>query len=181
VHDELRVGVRESLAALSRLGVRVGLATGDPSGEGERLGRELRLGQVRSGCLPEDKSAWIRDMEAQGERVLFVGDGLNDGPALAEASVGLAAGDASGLARHAAHGVMLSARLDVLPRLLDLALRTRRTLRRNLVLAIGYNLAVLPFAVAGHLGPLAAALLMPASSSVVVLSAVLGTRVGSRR
>src|SRR5699024_6870191 len=114
----------------------------------------------------------IRDMQARGERVAFVGDGLNDGPALAAADLGIAVGDANDLARSAAAVGLLQSGMASVDNALALTRRAGRILRQNLVWALLYNGLIIPAAIVGYVHPMLAAVAMAASSISVSLNAL---------
>ncbi|MFI8828681.1 heavy metal translocating P-type ATPase [Streptomyces sp. NPDC053431] len=162
--DRLRYGAPEAVAALTRLtGTLPTLLTGDNAGAAARVAREAGLADVRSGLLPQDKAAAVREWEAAGGRVLMVGDGVNDAPALAAAHTGVAMGRAgSDLALETADAVVVRDELAALPAVLALSRRARRLVVQNLVIAavcigtlVVWDLAgrlPLPLGVAGHEG-----------------------------
>ncbi|MFD0368046.1 heavy metal translocating P-type ATPase [Streptomyces sp. NPDC127114] len=162
--DRLRGGAAEAVGALTRLtGTAPTLLTGDNAGAAERIAREAGLADVRSGLLPQDKAAVVREWEAAGSRVLMVGDGVNDAPALAAAHTGVAMGRAgSDLALETADAVVVRDELAALPAVVALSRRARRLVVQNLVIAavcvgglVVWDLAghlPLPLGVAGHEG-----------------------------
>jgi Cu2+-exporting ATPase len=127
---------------------------------------------VRHAARPQEKVERIRALQSEGERVLVVGDGVNDGPVLGAAETSIAMGSGSDLTRLGADAVLMRDDLALLPRAVEWARRTRRVIRQNLAWAIGYNLVALPLALSGHLAPWLAAAGMSASSLVVVLNAL---------
>ena len=172
VGDRLRPDSREVIDGLRRRGVEPAIATGDNHRTAAWVAAELGVDLVRAELLPEDKAAWIRELEGAGRVVAMVGDGVNDAPALAAARVGVAMGTGSDVALRTA-GVTL-ARPE--PRLvlaaLDISRATTRTLRQNLFWAFVYNVVGLPLAAFGLLTPMMAGGAM-ALSSVSVLGNAL--------
>ncbi|MFF0752735.1 heavy metal translocating P-type ATPase [Streptomyces sp. NPDC004267] len=162
--DRLRPDAPAAVAALTRLtGTAPALLTGDNAGAAERVAREAGLADVRSGLLPQDKAAAVRDWEAAGARVLMVGDGVNDAPALAAAHTGVAMGrTGSDLALETADAVVVRDELAALPAVVALSRRARRLVVQNLVVAGACIGALvlwdllgelpLPLGVAGHEG-----------------------------
>ncbi|MFE5297205.1 heavy metal translocating P-type ATPase [Streptomyces sp. NPDC056632] len=162
--DRLRDGAPEAVAALTRLtGAAPTLLTGDNAGAAARVARDAGLVDVRSGLLPQDKAAAVREWEAAGARVLMVGDGVNDAPALAAAHSGVAMGRAgSDLALETADAVVVRDELAALPAVVALSRRARRLVVQNLVIAavcigvlVVWDLVgrlPLPLGVVGHEG-----------------------------
>lgn len=161
----------EAVAALHAAGRRVGLLSGDQPAAVARMAAQLQIDGWRGGATPQDKLAAVKQSQARGERVLMVGDGINDAPVLAAADVCIAMGEGAMLARAHADALLVSNRLMAVPQALALARRTRRVLHQNLAWAALYNLACVPLALAGWLPPLAAGIGMAASSLIVVLNA----------
>jgi Cu2+-exporting ATPase len=134
------------------------------------VARRLGIDVVRSGASPQDKHAYVRDLQLRGRRVAMVGDGLNDAPVLAQADVSVAMGEGAALAQIHADVVLLSGRLGTLLAARQIAAGTMRVIRQNFGWALAYNAIALPLAVAGLIGPWEAAIGMTASSLVVVLN-----------
>jgi P-type Cu2+ transporter len=166
-----RADAADAVAALRSQGQRVRLLSGDQPAAVARMASLLDIAHWRAGATPASKLAAVREWQAAGERVLMVGDGINDAPVLAAADVRIAMGQGAMLARSAADALLVSNRLMALPQALTLAKKTRRVLRQNLAWAALYNLACVPLALTGLLPPLAAGIGMAASSLVVVLNA----------
>lgn len=153
---------------LHALGLRCILLTGDNQGAAEAVGRAIGVDGVVAEALPAEKVALIRRLQGDGRVVAFIGDGVNDGPALTAADLGLAVGSGTDVAIHAADMILLSDSLAVVPTAIGLARRTLRTIHGNLVWAFAYNLAAIPLAALGLLNPLIAGASMALSSSFVV-------------
>lgn len=166
-----RADAAEAVAALRSQGRRVRLLSGDQPAAVARMAAQLGIEHWQGGATPESKLAALRGWQADGERVLMVGDGINDAPVLAAADVRVAMGQGAMLARSAADALLVSDRLMALPQALVLARKTRRVLRQNLAWSALYNLACVPLALAGWLPPLAAGIGMAGSSLFVVLNA----------
>lgn len=171
-----RADAAEAVAALRARGLRVKLLSGDQPDAVARMAATLDIVHWQAAATPASKLAAVREWQAAGERVLMVGDGINDAPVLAAADVRIAMGQGAMLARGAADALLVSERLMALPQALALARRTRRVLRQNLAWAAAYNLACVPLALVGLLPPLAAGVGMAASSLFVVLNAQRLTR-----
>ena len=151
------------------MGIGVWMLSGDHRDVAEEIGRQAGLDGVVAELRPEQKAAWLREMGLRGP-VLFVGDGINDGPALREASVGLAMARGAASSVMVADGVLAGEALGPILAGLQAAQASERALRGSLSRSVIYNLAVVAAAVAGWMNPLIAALLMPASSAMVLYS-----------
>ncbi|MGY0505815.1 heavy metal translocating P-type ATPase [Luteimonas sp. e5] len=174
--ETLRSDAAEALAALRAAGVEVELASGDGATAVGALAGRLGIARHSARQSPEDKLARARALQAEGNRVAMVGDGINDAPVLAAADVSLAMGEGAALAQRAADLVITSPSLSRVPQALHIARRTRAIVRQNLAWAAGYNLIALPLAATGHVTPWMAALGMAASSLLVTLNALRLTR-----
>ncbi|WP_341937708.1 heavy metal translocating P-type ATPase [Marinimicrobium sp. C2-29] len=172
LEDKPREGARELIAYLQGRGIEVELLSGDRSGAVASLAADLNIGPYLAGALPQDKLARMQQAQARGERVLMVGDGINDVPVLASADVSVAMASASDLAQTRADAVLLSDNLATLSHTLELARRTRRVIQQNLGFSLGYNLLALPLAAAGLIPPWLAAIGMTASSLIVIFNAL---------
>jgi Cu+-exporting ATPase len=172
VADTVRPSARAAVAALRALGLRPVLLTGDNEATARAVAGAVGIDDVIAGVLPAAKAAAVADLQAGGHRVAMVGDGINDGPALATADLGLAIGAGTDVAIGAADLILLSEDLRVVPDAIRLARAALRTIRRNLTWAFGYNLAAVPLAAAGLLNPLIAAAAMTMSSVFVVASSL---------
>jgi P-type E1-E2 ATPase len=162
--DRTRPGARSAVARLAELtGVGPALLTGDNAHAAARVARETGVAEVRAGLLPQDKAEAVAGLERDGHRVLVVGDGVNDAPALAAAHSGIAMGGVGAdLTLETADAVLVRDDLDAVPAVVELSRRARRLVAQNLVIA-GGAIAVLvawdlvgnlplPLGVAGHEG-----------------------------
>ena len=179
VADPIRETTHEAIAALHRLGLKVAMITGDNRGTAEAVARQLEIDQVIPEVLPEGKVEAIRQLREGGRRLAFVGDGINDAPALAEADIGLAIGTGTDIAIESADVVLMSGDLRGVVNAIAISKATIRNIRENLFWAFAYNIALIPVA-AGILYPAFGLLLSPviaagamALSSVFVLANAL--------
>ena len=170
--DSLRDGAETAVRDLLAAGKRVELISGDAEGAVADLAARLGIADWTAGALPGDKAARIADLQAQGARVLMVGDGLNDTAALSTAHVSISPASALDAARVASDIVLLGGDLSPIPEALDIASRATRRIRENFRIATFYNVIAVPLAVAGLCSPLIAALAMSASSITVSLNAL---------
>ncbi|MGV6473932.1 heavy metal translocating P-type ATPase [Azotobacter vinelandii] len=174
--DRLREDAATLLDACRARGWRTLLLSGDSSPMVAEVAGQLGIEDACGGLTPNDKLAVLRQLHAEGHRVLMLGDGVNDVPVLAGADISVAMGSATDLAKTSADAVLLSNRLEALVRAFDLAHRTRRIIIENLTWAGLYNGLILPFAALGWITPLWAAIGMSLSSLLVVLNALRLTR-----
>jgi Cu+-exporting ATPase len=178
VADTIKPSAAGAVAGLRRLGLRTVLVTGDSDVVARAIAAEAGVDEVIAGALPGDKAAVVRELQAHGRRVAMAGDGINDGPALAAADLGLALGSGAHVAISAADLILLRDDLAVVPEAVSLARATLSVIRRNLAWAFSYNIAAIPLAAAGFLNPLIAGAAMAASSAFVVASSVRLRRFG---
>jgi len=160
VADPVKAGSRAAVEHLHRLGMQVAMVTGDEQRTAEAIARELGIDQVFAKVLPDQKAHRVRALQEQGRRVAFVGDGINDAPALAQADVGVAIGTGTDIAIEAGDVILMSGDVRGLIDAVDLARRTLRTIRLNFFWAYAYNIALIPVA-AGVFYPIAGVLLHP--------------------
>jgi P-type E1-E2 ATPase len=171
--DSPRAGAKQAIATLRGSGAAIAMLTGDETevalGVAEAVG--IASGEVHAGQQPEAKSARIVAAQATGCTVAFVGDGLNDAPALAAADLGIAVAGASASSIAAASIVLVEGGIEKLTAALVVARATARVMRQNLGAAVVYNLLAVPLAASGFVAPGMAAALMIASSLSVTLNA----------
>ncbi|MEN2980575.1 heavy metal translocating P-type ATPase metal-binding domain-containing protein [Tistrella bauzanensis] len=170
--DPLRPGAADTVRALQERGLTVELVSGDRPEAVAAIAALAGIADWTAEALPATKAARIREHVARGERVLMVGDGLNDAPALAEATASIAPADGADLAQSAADAVFRGERLDAVLVALATARAADRTARQNVAAAIVYNVIAVPLAVAGFVTPLIAAAAMSGSSLLVIVNAL---------
>jgi len=163
---------RATIDALRARGLRMAMLTGDLAPAAQRVATALGIEDVRAGLTPEDKRAALDRNCRSRDAVAMVGDGLNDGPVLVEADVGIAVGTATDLARETASVVLPVGGLWLLPWIIDVARAVGSTVRANLLWAFGYNLVALTLAMLGMLQPIIAAAVMAGSSILVILNSL---------
>ena len=170
--DEVsRTDAANSVARLLAAGLRVRLMSGDQLGATKKVARELGIHEFDADCTPEKKLLLLREMQQAGHKVLMVGDGVNDGPAISGAHVSIAMGTDVPIARAQADFVILNERLNLIPMLHSQAKRTMNIVFQNLLWAALYNAACVPLALLGYLPPWAAGLGMASSSILVIANA----------
>ena len=179
VADPIKADTPAAIDALHKLGLKVAMVSGDNQATAEAIARQLGIDHVVAEVLPEGKVAVVRELKAKHGTLAFVGDGINDAPALAEADVGIAIGTGTDVAMEAADVVLMGGQLQGVPTAIGLSKATMTNIRQNLFWAFAYNAALIPVA-AGVLYPKWGVLLSPmfaagamALSSVFVLGNAL--------
>ena len=180
IEDQVRPEAREVLAELHRRGIRTVMLTGDNPLTAEAVARRLGVDDVRAELKPDDKVAAIKALEREG-RVLMVGDGVNDAPALASATCGMAMGAAgTDAAIEAADVALMADDLRQLPIALAFGLKARRVSTQNIVLSIGVLVAMIPLALAGLIGVATTVLVHEIAELLAVANGVRAGRVNDR-
>lgn len=172
IADPIKATTPEALRALAAAGVRVVMLTGDGATTAQAVGRQLGIADVVADVLPEDKAAVVKRLQGEGRVVAMAGDGVNDAPALAQATVGIAMGTGTDVAMESAGVTLLKGDLMGIVRARTLSRATMRNIRENLVLSFAYNVAGIPLA-AGVLYPFFGLLLSPVvAAAAMALSSV---------
>jgi Cu2+-exporting ATPase len=186
LEDQIRPEAAEAVTALQQRGVRVVMITGDARPVAEAVARDLGIDEVFAEVLPEDKDSTVATLQARGERVAMVGDGVNDAPALARADVGIAIGAGTDVAIESAGVILATSDPRAVVGVIELSRASYRKMIQNLAWAAGYNVLAIPLA-AGVLAPIGivlppavGAILMSVSTIVVALNAQLLRRLDLR-
>jgi len=171
LRDDARLEAAATIRRLHDLGLRTAVVSGDRAAVVERIARQLGIDDVRAEVLPKDKADVVRELQARGHRVAFVGDGVNDGPALAAADAGVAMGiTGTDLALETAQVALLSDDLSKLPHLLHLSQQAMRAIRQNLAFSLGVLAIAVGLTFAQILHPVTGALLHELSSIPVIVN-----------
>ncbi len=172
VSDPIKPSTPEAIEALHGLGLKVAMITGDNEKTAKSIAADLKIDHVVAEVLPEGKVAALKELRQEKGKLAFVGDGINDAPALASADVGIAIGTGTDVAIEAADVVLMSGDLRGVVNAFDISQRTMRNIRQNLFWAFGYNTLLIPVA-AGALYPISGLMLSPAiAAGAMALSSV---------
>jgi Cu+-exporting ATPase len=174
VKDALKPGAAGVIRELERQGLEAYLLTGDNAPTAASIARQIGIPaeNVFAEVRPEQKAAFVQKLQRQGRRVAFVGDGINDAPALEQADLGVAVSRASDIAREAADIILLRSDIEAVPEALGLARATLRTIKQNLFWAFFYNAIGVPLAALGFMSPILCAAAMGASDLLVIGNAL---------
>ncbi len=166
--DRVRENARETVAELHRMGHDVSLVSGDGDTATRIIGERLNIRETRGGRMPRDKAEYVGSLQRKGRTVAMVGDGINDGPALALADLGVAVYSGRHLGKEAADITLMRPHLPLVPEFVALSEQVTRKIRQNLTFSFLYNLISIPFAMSGLLNPLVAVTAMLLSSLCVI-------------
>jgi copper-transporting P-type ATPase V len=178
VADTVRDTAADAVGSLQRMGLDVAMLTGDNHRTAETIAAAIGIDTVLAEVLPTDKAAEVVRLQTEGRSVAFVGDGVNDAPALVAADLGMAVGSGTDVAIEAGDVVLMSGEPARVVTAIDLARATFHVIRQNLFWAFGYNVAAIPLAVLGVLNPMVAAAAMAVSSLSVVTNSLRLRRFG---
>ena len=183
VRDQIRPGVKEDLQRLKRLGVKnLVMLSGDNQGTVEVVSRELGLTEAHGNMLPEDKSAYVKQLIEEGQIVAFIGDGVNDSPSLALANIGIAMGGGTDVAIETSDVVLMNSDFSRLPHALGLTKATARNMKQNIAIALGVVLVLLAGVLFSEWVSMSVGMLVhEASILVVILNGMRLLRYGLRR
>ncbi|KOO13354.1 ATPase P [Vibrio xuii] len=165
--DPIRSETKEFIEKFQQSGVKVTLLTGDTKENAEIVASQIGIEDVVAGAKPQDKLAYLKGTD-EDDITMMIGDGINDAPTLAGAHLSVAMGGGADVAKASADMVLLGDRLDRILEARELAQQTRRIIKENLAWSLGYNLLILPLAVAGFVAPYFAVVGMSASSIIVI-------------
>jgi len=174
VRDAVKANAKQVVEQLQRQGLKIYLLTGDNALTAASIAQQVGIAaeNVFAEVRPEQKAEFVKKLQAAGERVAFVGDGINDAPALTQADLGIAVSRASDVAREAADIILLKSEIEAVPEALGLARATLRTIKQNLFWAFFYNALGVPLAAMGFISPIFCAAAMGVSDLVVIGNAL---------
>ncbi len=172
--DSMKAGAQKVVEQIRRQGLKVYLVTGDNPRTAASIARQagIQPENIFAEVRPEQKAEFVKKLQGQGQRVAFIGDGINDAPALEQADLGIAVSRASDIAREAADIILLNSEIEAVPESLALARATLRTIKQNLFWAFFYNAVAIPFAALGLMSPVLCAAAMGLSDVVVIGNAL---------
>jgi Cu+-exporting ATPase len=179
LRDSPKPGIAQAVQKLRNMGLKIFLVTGDNQRTAKAIAglAGIDAGNVFAEVRPGQKADMVRQLQEKGERVAFVGDGINDAPALEQADLGIAVSEASDVANEAADIILLQSNIEAIPEAIALAQAALRTIKQNLFWAFFYNAAAIPLAALGFLSPILCAAAMGLSDLVVIGNALrLGRR-----
>jgi Cd2+/Zn2+-exporting ATPase len=180
LRDAIRPVAGEAVRQLRELGVRqCAMITGDNEAVARTVGGRIDVAEIKAGCLPEEKAAYVRELRAAGVLVAVVGDGVNDAPALAAGDIGIAMGAiGSDVAIQSASVALMNNDLRRIPFFIALARKARLFMNQNLAMGLGFILLGLYFSTVGIVTPVVAAVLHSTSSLIIIFNSARLVRAG---
>ncbi|MFQ6041515.1 MAG: heavy metal translocating P-type ATPase, partial [Candidatus Poribacteria bacterium] len=173
VSDQLRDDATEAIALLKKSGIKkMAMLTGDNQRTGRAIAREASIDEVYAEMLPEDKLKKVKELQAQGEKVAMIGDGINDAPALAAADIGIAMGRGTDVAIETADIALMKDELKKVSFAVRLSRRALNNIRQNLIFAIVFNFAMVALSAGGIITMIVGAILHQVSSLAVILNSM---------
>lgn len=173
ISDQLRPDAPEAVASLRKAGIeQIAMLTGDNEFTGAAMAKKAGIDEVYAEMLPEDKLQKVKELQAQGQKVAMIGDGINDAPALAAADIGIAVGRGTDVAMETADIVLMKDELSRVSFAIRLSKRALNTIRQNLAFAVVFNLAMVALSASGIITMIAGAVLHQVSSLVVILNSM---------
>ncbi len=165
--DQVKADAKQVVSQLHLLGKQVSILSGDSQAVTQKVAGALGIKHVIAQTLPKDKAEYIKQLQ-KDHRVLMIGDGVNDAPALVQADTSMAIGSGSDVSVNHADVVLLKSTLSPVLVMIDLAKRTNKTIKQNIIFALLYNTLMVPLAMMAKVTPLFAAIVMPISSLIVI-------------
>ncbi|MBT5808124.1 cadmium-translocating P-type ATPase [Candidatus Uhrbacteria bacterium] len=172
IRDDVKEGAKATVESLKKSGLEVVMITGDQARTAEAIARELGIETYEAEVMPDQKLAIVKRAQGEGKHVAFVGDGINDAPAITQADLGIAVGSGTDIAIEAGQIVLVGGGPEKIPLAISLAKRTYRVIQQNMFWAFFYNIAAIPLAAFGFLNPMLASAAMAFSSVSVVLNSL---------
>jgi P-type Cu+ transporter len=172
VADEMRTESKLIIKKLKDLKLKIAMITGDNKKTADSIALELDIGIVLSEVLPHEKSEEIAKIQSKGEKVVFVGDGINDAPALVQADLGIAVGSATDIAKESGQIILMQNNLEKVVEAIEISKKTYKIIKQNLFWAFFYNIIAIPLAALGFLNPVVAAGAMSFSSISVIMNSL---------
>ena len=170
--DTMRETSKETVSNLKRLRIKTTLLTGDNEKTAKFIAEQAKIRNVKSDCLPEDKTEYIKNEQTRGHKVAMIGDGINDAPSLRQANVGIAMGDiGSDVSVEAANIALINGNIEDLPHLISIARKTIRVINVGIAFALTLNIIAMALAILGIINPIEGALIHNIGSVIVIIYA----------